>query len=72
MLLLLYIIELVILIIYIYIYILRYHFTIPLGNIFIQKDGIAMGLVLGFIFSNFYMSDLENKVFIPSINLIFI
>ena len=35
----------------------------PHGNIFIQKDGIAMGSVLGPIFSNFYMSDLENKVF---------
>ena len=33
------------------------------GNIYIQKDGIAMGLVLESIFSNFYMSDLENKVF---------
>ena len=37
--------------------------TDPHGNIFIQKDGIAMGSVLGPIFSNFYMSDLENKVF---------
>ena len=35
----------------------------PCGNIFIQRDGIAMGSVLGPIFSNFYMSALENKVF---------
>ena len=35
----------------------------PHGNIFIQKDGIAMGSVLESIFSNFYMSALENKVF---------
>ena len=31
-------------------------FYYPHGNIFIQKDGIAMGSVLGPIFSNFYMS----------------
>ena len=35
----------------------------PHGNIFIQKDRIAMGSVLVPIFSNFYMSALENKVF---------
>ena len=35
----------------------------PHENIFIQKDGITMGSVLGPIFSNFYMSALENKVF---------
>ena len=35
----------------------------PHGNIFIQKDGIIMGSVMGPIFSNFYMSALENKVF---------
>ena len=35
----------------------------PRRNIFIQKDGIAMGSVLGPIFSNSYMSALENKVF---------
>ena len=33
-----------------------------LGNIYIQKDGVSMGLVLGPIFSNFYMSNLENKI----------
>ena len=33
------------------------------GNIFIHIDGIAMASVLGAIFSNFYMSALENKVF---------
>ena len=33
----------------------------PHGNIYIQKDGIAMGSVLKPIFSN--MSNLENKVF---------
>ena len=32
-------------------------------NINIQIDGIAMGSVLDTIFSNFYMSALENKVF---------
>ena len=35
----------------------------PHGDIYIQQDGIAMGSVLGPIFSNFYMSALENKVF---------
>ena len=35
----------------------------PRGNRFIQKDGIAMGSVLGPIFSNFSLSALENKVF---------
>ena len=35
----------------------------PHGNIFIQKDGIAMESVLGPISSNFYLSVLENKVF---------
>ena len=33
------------------------------GNIYIQRDGIAMGSVLAPIFGNFYMSALENKVF---------
>ena len=28
-----------------------------------QKNGIAMGLALGPVFSNFYMSNLENKSF---------
>ena len=35
----------------------------PHGHIYIQKDGIAMGSVLGPIFSYFYMSALEDKVF---------
>ena len=34
-----------------------------LGNIYIQTDGVSMGSVLGSIFSNFCMSDLENKIF---------
>ena len=33
-----------------------------MGNIHTQKDGVSMGSVLGPIFSNFYISDLENKV----------
>ena len=32
------------------------------GNIYIQKDGVAMGAVLGMIFSNFYISDLEKNL----------
>ena len=32
-----------------------------LGNIYVQTDGVSMGSVLGPIFSNFYMSDLENR-----------
>ena len=35
----------------------------PHRNIFIQRDGIAMGSVLGHIFINFYLSALENMVF---------
>ena len=42
---------------------LRYHFTILHGNILIQKDVISMGSVLWTMFSNFYISALENKVF---------
>ena len=34
-----------------------------LGNIYVQTDEVSMGSVLGQIFSNFYMSDLENKIF---------
>ena len=34
-----------------------------LANIYTQKDGVSMGLILGPIFSNFYMSNLENKIF---------
>ena len=35
----------------------------PHGNISIQKDGITMGSIFGPIFSNFYMSNLENNVY---------
>ena len=34
-----------------------------LGNIYVQTDGVSMGSVLGPIFSDFYMSDLENRIF---------
>ena len=34
-----------------------------LGNIYIQTDGVSMGSVLGPIFSNFYTSDVENRIF---------
>ena len=34
-----------------------------LGNIYVQTDEVFMGSVLGSIFRNFYMSDLENKIF---------
>ena len=34
-----------------------------LGNIYIQTDGVSIGSVLGPIFSNFYMSDLKNRIF---------
>ena len=34
-----------------------------LGNIYVQTDGVSVGSVLGPIFSNFYMSDLENRIF---------
>ena len=34
-----------------------------LVNIYVQTDGVSMGSVLGPIFSNFYMSDLENRIF---------
>ena len=33
-----------------------------LGNIYVQTDGVSLGSVLGLIFSNFYMYDLENKI----------
>ena len=35
-----------------------------LGNIYIQTNSVSMVSVLGPIFSNFYISDLENKIFI--------
>ena len=34
-----------------------------LGNIYVQTNGLSMGFVLGLIFSNFYMCDLENRIF---------
>ena len=34
-----------------------------LGNIYVRTDGVFMGSVLGPIFTNFYMSDLENRIF---------
>ena len=34
-----------------------------LGNIYVQTNGVSMGSVLGPIFSNVYISDLENTVF---------
>ena len=34
-----------------------------LGNIYVQTNGVSMGSILGPIFSNFYMSDLENRIF---------
>ena len=34
-----------------------------LENIYVQTDGVSMGSVLGPIFSDFYMSDLENRIF---------
>ena len=33
------------------------------ANIYIQTDEVSMGSHLGPIFSNFYMSDLENRIF---------
>ena len=33
------------------------------GNIYIQKDGVSMGSVLGPLFSQFYMCNLENNIF---------
>ena len=34
-----------------------------LGNIYVQTDGVTMRSVLGSIFINFYVSNLENKIF---------
>ena len=34
-----------------------------LGNIYVQTKGVSMGSVIGPIFSNFYISNLENKIF---------
>ena len=48
-----------------YVYTLRctYIYYEPHGNIFIQRDGIAIGSVLGPVFRNFYTSALVKKVF---------
>ena len=35
-----------------------------LGNIYVQTDGVSMSSVLGPIFCNFFMFDLENKILI--------
>ena len=37
-------------------------FRCPLGNLYIQTEGVAMGSPLGPTFANFYMGDLERKV----------
>ena len=34
-----------------------------LADIYVQADGVSMRSVLGPIFSNFYMSDLEKRIF---------
>ena len=34
-----------------------------LGNIYIQTDDVSIGSVLGKIFCNFYMTDLEGEIF---------
>ena len=34
-----------------------------LGNIYTLKEGVSMGSVLGLIFGNFFLSELENKIF---------
>ena len=46
---------------FVYVYTTEVPFYDHLGNI--QTDGVSMGSVLGLIFSNFYMSDLENRIF---------
>ena len=39
------------------------------GKLYTQKDGVAMGSPLGVTFANFYMINLENKVFRDQPNL---
>ena len=38
-------------------------FKAPNGKMYLQVDGVTMGSPLGPTFSNFYMGDLENKIF---------
>ena len=38
-------------------------FMCPEGNLYVQTEGVAMGSPLGPTFANFYMGDLENRVF---------
>ena len=38
-------------------------FMCPQGNLYVQTEGVAMGSPLGPTFANFYMGDLENRVF---------
>ena len=35
----------------------------PQGNLYVQTEGVAMGSPLRPTFANFYMDDLENRVF---------
>ena len=39
------------------------------GRMYIQKDGVSMGSPLGVLFANFYMSHVENIVFVKKPNL---
>ncbi|XP_064107999.1 uncharacterized protein LOC135216554 [Macrobrachium nipponense] len=41
----------------------RAPFTTHGGQMFIQKDGVAMGSPLGVLFANFYMGTVEERVF---------
>ena len=43
-----------------------------LGIIYVDTDGVSMGSVLGLIFSNFYLFDLENSIFNNKKNLQYI
>ena len=38
-------------------------FKCPKGNMYFQKDGVAMGSPLGVLFANFFMGTVENLVF---------
>ena len=38
-------------------------FRCPRGKLFVQIEGVAMGSPLGPTFANYYMGDLEKKVF---------
>ncbi|XP_064117579.1 uncharacterized protein LOC135223001 [Macrobrachium nipponense] len=41
----------------------RAPFTIHRGQMYRQKDGVAMGSPLGVLFANFYMGEVEERVF---------